>query len=66
MKSLLVLVLLYVMVVVSACAARQPLHQSTLQLARESPFIDIIVHDCHDGDTCLVSLNDPFLPSVFG
>jgi micrococcal nuclease len=49
----------------SACAGRPPLHQSTLQLARESPFIDVTVHECHDGDTCTISLNDPFLPPVF-
>lgn len=53
-------------VTVSACANQPPLHQATLQLAHESPFIDITVHDCHDGDTCLISLNDRFLPPVFG
>lgn len=57
---------LYIMVVVSACTPGPPLHQGMLHLAHESPFIDITVHDCHDGDTCLISLNNPFLPPVFG
>lgn len=52
----------------SACSVQpaKPLHQSTLQLARESPFIGITVHHCYDGDTCTVTLNDPFLPPVLG
>ncbi|BFU90111.1 MAG: hypothetical protein NTAFB01_12980 [Nitrospira sp.] len=60
----LILSALYIMVAVTACVARQPLHSSTLQLARETPFIDITVHHCYDGDTCTVTLNDPFLPPV--
>lgn len=56
------------MLSLSACVVQpaQPLHQSTLQLARESPFIGITVHHCYDGDTCTVTLNDPFLPPVLG
>jgi micrococcal nuclease len=48
----------------SACA--QPLHQSRLHLARESPFIAVTVHECYDGDTCTITLSDPFLPPVLG
>jgi micrococcal nuclease len=59
-RALLVLSLL---VAETACA-RTPLHQSPLQLARETPFIAITVHDCYDGDTCTVTLSDPFLPPV--
>jgi len=47
-----------------ACAG--PLHTSPLHLARESPFIAVTVHDCYDGDTCTVTLNDPLLPAIFG
>ncbi|MCS6302322.1 MAG: thermonuclease family protein [Nitrospira sp.] len=65
MKPMLQLAL-YIVVMISACAHRQPLHSSTLQLARESPFIDIIVHHCYDGDTCTVTLSDPSLPPVLG
>jgi transposase len=38
----------------------------TLHLAHESPFIDITVRDYYNGDTCLISLNDRFIPLVFG
>lgn len=48
----------------TACAS--PLHISPLHLAHESPFIAVTVHTCHDGDTCTVTLTDPFLPPVFG
>jgi endonuclease YncB( thermonuclease family) len=58
-RALLVLSLL---VAETACA--RPLHKSPLQLARETPFIAITVHDCYDGDTCTVTLSDPFLPPV--
>lgn len=54
------------LVLAAGCAARPPLHHPALQLARESPFIGITVHHCYDGDTCTVTLNDPFLPPVLG
>lgn len=47
-----------------SCA--HPLHTSPLQMARESPFIAVTVLECYDGDTCTVTLSDPFLPAVFG
>lgn len=48
----------------SACTG--PLHSSPLRLAHESPFIAVTVLECYDGDTCTVTLSDPFLPAVFG
>lgn len=53
-----------IVLLTSACA--HPLHQSKLHLARESPFVAVTVHDCYDGDTCTVTLNDRFLPPVLG
>lgn len=53
-----------VALLLSACTS--PLHVSPLHLARESPFIAVTVHACYDGDTCTVTLSDPFLPTVLG
>ena len=42
------------------------MHTSPLQLARESSFIAVTVHECYDGDTCTVTLSDPWIPAVLG
>lgn len=61
---LLLAILAAPLLLLTACA--RPIHTSPLNLARESPFIAVVVHDCYDGDTCTVTLTDPFLPPVFG
>lgn len=60
----LVAILAAPLLLLAACA--HPIHISPLHLAHESPFIAVTVHDCHDGDTCTVTLTDPWLPPVFG
>lgn len=55
---------LAIVLLFAACNTR-PLHTSPLQLARESAFVAVTVHDCYDGDTCTVTLHDLALPAVF-
>ncbi|MGB4068824.1 MAG: thermonuclease family protein [Nitrospira sp.] len=40
--------------------------KATLQGGTTSDYFPITVHHCCDGDTCTVTLNDPFLPPVLG
>jgi micrococcal nuclease len=40
--------------------------KATVQGATTSDYFSITVHHGYDGDTCTVTLNDPFLPPVLG
>lgn len=64
MRSQSTSTIIFAALLLSACQV--PLHTSTLHLARETPFIAVTVLECYDGDTCTVTLSDPFLPAVFG